>query len=134
MASDTADNILWSHFTLPNAPATVQLSPQAQAALLRVTFSEMSSPTPLQSVIQRAATEAATAGESCKSLLLVVGRGRRLAVESHRDELDKLIAAQTHSSISEDVTKTIGAVGAGFVAAGTNVSGMLVMQSAHTSF
>lgn len=133
MASETADNILWSRFANPSAASTIPLPPQAQAALWRVTFSEMSSSTPLRAVIQRAATEAKTASESWKSLLLVVGRGRRLAVESHHKELQKIISEQTKSFISGDVTKTIGEVAAGFVATATNASGILVMQSAHTS-
>jgi K+:H+ antiporter len=93
----------------------------------------MSSAMPLLSVIERAAGEAKMASDSWKSLLLVVGRARRLAAESHHDELDKLISEQAHSSVSGDVTRTIGEVAAGFVAAGTNVSGILVMQSNHTS-
>lgn len=62
----------------------------------------------------------------------MVGRARRLAVESHRAELDSIIAEQPHASISGDVTRTIGEVAAGFVAAATNAS-VLVMQAAHTS-
>ncbi|KAF8507595.1 Sodium/hydrogen exchanger family-domain-containing protein [Gautieria morchelliformis] len=133
MASDTADNILWSRFAHPNPASTVPLTPQTQGALSRVAFSETSSPMPLRSVIQRAAGEAKTASDSWKSLLLVVGRGRRLAAESHHDELDKLISEQAHTPVSGDVTRTIGEVAAGFVVAGTNVSGILVMQSTHTS-
>jgi hypothetical protein len=129
MASDTADNILWSQFTHPNVASAVQLSPQAQAALSRVTFSEMASPTPLQSVIQRAAMEAKTAGESQKSLFLVVGRGRRFAWNLIATSLiNRSLHRRSRPSV---VTKTIGEVGAGCVAAGTNISGMLVMQSAH---
>lgn len=134
MASDTADNILWSQYANPNAASTIPLMPQVQAALRwRVTFSKTSSSTPLRSVIQRAAAEAKTASQSGKSLLVVVGRSRRLAVESHRDELRSIISDQAHSPISGDVTRTIGEVGAGFVATATNASGILVMQSAHPS-
>lgn len=139
MASDTADNILWSRFAHPNTASTVQVSAQVQSALVRVTFSELSSATPLQSVIQRAAMEAKrlVGGESGKSLLVVVGRGRRLPLESHRGELNQLIGAQqAHSSMSEDVTRTVGEVGAAFVvaASASNIGGMLVMQqSAHVS-
>ncbi|KAF8592107.1 potassium:hydrogen antiporter [Ramaria rubella] len=133
MASETADNILWSRFAHPNATSSAPLTPQVHALLSRVHFSETSSSTPLQAVIQRAASEAKTASESWKSLLLVVGRARRLAVESHYAELDNIISEQPHALISSDVTRTIGEVAAGLVASGTNASGMLVMQAALTS-
>jgi len=57
----------------------------------------------------------------------VVGRARRLAVESHAAELQTIIAE--HSSVSSDVSKTIGEVAAGFVASATNAN-VLVMQAA----
>ena len=131
IASDTADNILWSRFASPKA-SNSPLTPQAQAALCRVTFANDSSSSPLRAVIQRAALEFKAAADEYKSLLLVVGRARRLAVESHHAELHSIIAEQPHSSIGGDVTRAIGGVAAGFVASATNAS-VLVMQAAHSS-
>jgi hypothetical protein len=74
--------------------------------------------------------EASDAANANKSLLLVSGRGRRLAAESHRTELASIMAEQ--SSVNDGVAKTVGEVAAGFMA-GTNASGILVLQAAHGS-
>ncbi|KAF8511629.1 Sodium/hydrogen exchanger family-domain-containing protein [Hysterangium stoloniferum] len=127
IASDTADNIVWlryaKHATAPHS----QLSPQARSAMRRITFSETSSPLPLRSTLELAAKEASGVANASKSLLLVSGRGRRFTPESHRAELDSILAEQ--SSVNADVAKTVGEVGAGFMAAGTKSNGILVLQA-----
>ncbi|KAF8524651.1 Sodium/hydrogen exchanger family-domain-containing protein [Hysterangium stoloniferum] len=128
IASDTADDIMWLRYAKHTTVSRSQVSSQARSALCRIAFSEISSPLPLRSIIGLATKEASDAANASKSLLLVSGRGRRLAPESHRAELNGIIAEQ--SSVNANVAKTVGEVGAGFMAAATNASGILVLQAA----
>jgi len=131
MASETADNILWSKYANHTVKTASPLPSQVRTALWRVRFSEVSSPVPLRSVIQRASTDIAGIGDA--SLLIVTGRSRRLAAESHRAELDSIIAERGHTSINGDVARTVGEVAAGLIAGAINASGILVVQAAHCS-
>lgn len=129
LASDTADNILWSHYT--NKATVEELPAHIREALWRLNFSHLTATSPLRSVIQRGSAEASSSAGA--SFLIVLGRSRRLATESHRIELSKIIAEQSHTSISEDIAKTVGDVATGFMAAGVSASGLLVIQAAKTS-
>ncbi|KIJ57015.1 hypothetical protein M422DRAFT_198385 [Sphaerobolus stellatus SS14] len=133
VASDTADNLLWTSYSnqtdqvaTGNKPIG-RVPPHVQAALWRVTFGEISSPLPLRSVIQRGFAEANRIDQ--ESLLIVTGRSKK-ASESHRAELDSIIAEQNHPSIDDEVTKTVGKVAAAFMAAAIKASGILVLQAA----
>lgn len=76
-----------------------------------------------------ARTEAATRiSGSDKTLIVLVGRSRRMAVESLYRELGSLIT-ESGSSISTSVPKTLGDVGAALVATNVNAS-LLVLQAA----
>ena len=76
-----------------------------------------------------ARTEAATRiSGSDKTLIVLVGRSRRMAVESLYGELPSLIT-ETQSSISTSVPKTLGDVGAALVATNVNAS-LLILQAA----
>jgi len=116
MASDTADDLLWAHYT---TPASVEIS----EALSRIVFSEQSSPRPLHAILDAAAL----AGQSSARLLVVMGRSRRLAVESHEAELRALFS-ERGASLAADVCKTLGDVATAFVAASTSGS-LLVLQA-----
>ncbi|KAJ3517595.1 hypothetical protein NLJ89_g410 [Agrocybe chaxingu] len=125
LESDTADNLLWSKYT---TPSTVHPSNVA-SALTRITFINESATKPLHRVAELAKQEAAISlARSGKTLIVLAGRSRRLAVENLRGELRTLIS-ETGSSISSSVPKTLGDVGAGLVAAGVNAS-LLVLQAA----
>jgi hypothetical protein len=99
------------------------------SALGRITFKMASSGTPLRTVVDTAKVEAAT-----QPTLAVLGRSRRLAVESHAAELAQ-IASEVHLAHATDVQKTLGDVAAAVIASGVHVS-VLVMQAGagHTQF
>jgi len=120
LASDTADNILWARYTSTSSPATA-------AALSRITFSEESAARPLHSVLSHAGLQMKGTAESWKSLLVVVGRSRRMAGESHEMELRTIISE--NGTVGSEVPKTLGDVATAFVAAGTTAS-VLVLQAA----
>ncbi|KAF8524646.1 cation/H+ exchanger [Hysterangium stoloniferum] len=130
MASDAADDIMWLRYAKHSTVSHSQLSPQARSALCRMAFSVISSPLPLRSIIELAAKAASDAANGNKSLLLVSGRGRRFAAETHRAELNSIMA---ESSVNADIAKTVGEVGAGFIAAAIKASGILVLQAVNTS-
>jgi len=66
--------------------------------------------------------------ESGKTIIVLAGRSRRLAVESLSGELAKLIV-DTGSPITSSVPKTLGDIGAALVATNVNAS-LLVLQAA----
>jgi len=60
------------------------------------------------------------------TVVAVVGRSRRMAVESHKAEL-RALNLKRGSPIGSDVSKTLGDVGAALIVAETNAS-LLVVQ------
>ncbi|KAH8831387.1 Sodium/hydrogen exchanger family-domain-containing protein [Flagelloscypha sp. PMI_526] len=103
LASDTADNVEWSKYS------TAKANP-------RITFSEATSPTPLEYAL----------GLLTPSSILVTGRSRRMPAESLSMELKLLLA--------KSVSRTLGDVGAGVVAlGGESVGGLLIVQAAVTA-
>lgn len=126
LASDTADNIIWDRYTRPNTSNSINLA----SALSRITFVNESSSTPLRRVTELVKEEAAeSVAESSKTIIVLAGRSRRLAVESLSGELRKLTAG---SPIGSSVPKTLGDVGAALVATNVNAS-LLILQAAPTS-
>jgi len=124
LQSETADNIAWGNYTNPASH-----NPEARAALSRISFSDESSSTPLRRVLQLAST--ASSRHSTKPLIVVVGRSRRLAVDSHKQELLQL-AQEYNAAISSEAPKTFGEVGAALFAAGANAS-VVVVQAASSN-
>ena len=121
LQSDTADNLAWGKYT--NAGPRSQ---QFASALARIKFLEESSATPLHRLLDLTAQQSAT-----KPPVVVVGRSRRMATETHKQELLTL-AQQRNVSVSSELPKTIGEVGAALVATGANVS-LMVVQAVSTS-
>ncbi|KAF8645928.1 hypothetical protein AX16_007472 [Volvariella volvacea WC 439] len=119
MQSDTADNILWARYTNPDSA-----SPQLPA-LGRITFSTQQTTHPLRTILD-IATQQHSSLEG-KTLLIVAGRSRRMAPESHTAELTKLIA-ESGSTIASTVPRTLGDVGAALVATNTHAS-IIIMQA-----
>lgn len=101
-------------------------SPAIAAALSRIQFSHKSSSKPLQTILDMAASEVQQA--SGRMLVVVVGRSRRLAAESHQVELRQIVGERGSAGGSDSVSRTLGDVGAALVAAGTNAS-LLVLQA-----
>ena len=60
--------------------------------------------------------------------MIVVGRGRRMATESHKRELVEIVAERGPGSVGNEVAKAMGDVAAGFIASGTEGS-ILVLQA-----
>ena len=123
LRSDTADNIIWDRYTkTPNSN-----SPSTTSALSRINFDSADSGKPLHTVIDRVAAEQ-TRNAGSKNLIIVAGRSRRMAPESHKTELQALIQ-EKGGHIGSTVSKTLGDVGAALVATGTTAS-LLIMQAA----
>lgn len=103
----------WENASIPNQPTP---------AHSRISFTEQATPFPLHSLIGRMEAE-----DSHKRLLVVIGRGRRLAVQSHHDELKTILARQ--HGIGGEVRKTVGDVAAGILAGYNNPVSLLVLQA-----
>ncbi|KAI0677244.1 Sodium/hydrogen exchanger family-domain-containing protein [Trametes maxima] len=119
LASDTADDLLWARFT-----TSANAVPELSEALSRITFTEEASNTPLHSIVDLAKRTP----PSRARLLLVTGRARRMAVESHFDELRRL-CIEHNASLGTELPKVLGEVASAFVAAGLSAS-MVVVQAA----
>lgn len=118
LASDSADNILWDRYT-------TSATPELASALRRITFSHTNASTPLHSVLE--ATDRSISQHEQSRILVVVGRSRRMAVDSHAVELQKLLT-ERNATVGSEVIKTLGDIGAAYVAANTNAS-LLVLQA-----
>ena len=117
LESNTADNLTWEQFTKPTTTNS------------RITFHTETTLTPLTRAIELAKAEAALRSSSSnKTMIVLAGRSRRMAVESLHSELRHLIT-DSGSSISAPVPKTLGDVGAALVLTNLNAS-LLVLQAA----
>ena len=117
LASETADSILWTKLTTSAVP-------ELGGALSRVTFMEETSSKPLHVLVDLASRYASAHARQ----VVVVGRSRRMAVESHHAELQEL-CVERNASIGSELPKTLGQVACALVAAGTSAS-LLVVQAA----
>ncbi|TFK52391.1 hypothetical protein OE88DRAFT_1628146 [Heliocybe sulcata] len=128
LQSETADNLAWSRYARPGQsekpPAAVQ------SALSRIQFLETSTPTPLHSMTQQAAEKFQSLVQHHTRMLVVIGRSRRLAVESHHQELKGLM--DEHGNVGSEVRKTIGDVATSFVVT-RSYAGIVVVQAANVS-
>jgi hypothetical protein len=138
LESETADNLTWNRFANREPGA---LSHETELALAHITFHEASSATPLADCIDRvsklghAEQELGAQQMSRKNVMIIAGRGRRLATENHHDELKSILASGSSSKklVGGDARKTVGDVGAAFIVAGPAEASILIMQSAHNS-
>ena len=120
LESDSADNILWSRVTSPNPSFSVEV----RAALTRISFRTESAVNPLHRMLELAGREAS---HTSKPVLVVAGRSRRMAVESHKQELRRL-GAEHNANLATEISKMFGDVASAFVVAGGNVS-LIVTQA-----
>ncbi len=65
-----------------------------------------------------------------KRLIVATGRARRLAVQSHQDEL-KMLLSSHHMGQHSEIRKTIGDVAAGLLVGGKSNAAFLVFQAAN---
>ncbi|RDX53492.1 hypothetical protein OH76DRAFT_1343339 [Lentinus brumalis] len=120
LQSETADNIAWARYTRPDDPS---LTP----ALSRIEFDEVSTPTPLHYLIERALAMSESAADERSRLLILTGRSRRLAVENHHAELKTVM--EEHGGVGSEVKRTVGDVTTALVVSGCQAS-MIVFQTA----
>ena len=92
-----------------------------------MTFESVSSPLPLHTIIQKA-NDLVESSDN-RRVLVIVGRSRRLAVESHDAELRNMLNVDHPGKIGSEVKKTIGDVASAFSAAGCG-AGIVVLQAA----
>jgi hypothetical protein len=126
VSSDTADNLLWDRC--------------AQGGVARpcISFKTERTPSPLRRITELAQAEASTSSTPSeshpdkKTLVVFLGRSRRLAVASLSAELQRLTSG-LGLGMSSSVPKTLGDVGAALVAANVSAS-LLVLQAAPASF
>ncbi|KZT29364.1 cation/H+ exchanger [Neolentinus lepideus HHB14362 ss-1] len=117
LASETADNLLWSRYFSPSTP----LSPEVASAVGRITFRHEFSSLPLHAVLDFA--NQVTSGPLC----VIMGRSRRYAGQSNAPEFRQL-ASERGLRISSDLIKTMGDAAAAVVTATTSCS-VLVLQA-----
>ena len=120
LQSETADDVTWARYTTPlaNTPFRDGRS--------RATFDKLTSPAPLHAALNCARLQQQ---QQQHSVMVVVGRSRRLAVENHHAELRVL--ETEYGAVRADVRKTVGDVGTSFVMAGIDTN-LLVMQASGT--
>ncbi|KAF9000199.1 Sodium/hydrogen exchanger family-domain-containing protein [Cyathus striatus] len=121
LASDTADSLLWEKYT----QRSTSRSPALASVLSRIQFTTTSSTKPLHTVIELVNSEITVAND--KSVIIMTGRSRRMAVESHQNEFRQLIT-EVGSSVGSSVPRTLGDVGAALVASNVNAS-LLILQA-----
>ncbi|EIN10840.1 cation/H+ exchanger [Punctularia strigosozonata HHB-11173 SS5] len=119
LQSTTADSLIWDHYTSSSGPFAAGVP----AALSRVRFTTETSTRPLRAVVDRVASIVKVSAP-----LVVVGRSRRMSVETHRAELLQLLA-EHNPNVGSDVSKTLGDVAAALIVAGSKAS-LLVVQAA----
>ncbi|KXN89515.1 K(+)/H(+) antiporter 1, partial [Leucoagaricus sp. SymC.cos] len=126
LASSTADGLLWDKYTTSTEGRSAALT----AALSRINFGFEASAAPLRTVVDLSLTTSTQ--NPGKTVTILLGRSRRLAVESHQTEL-RQIMAEAGGHISSSVPKTLGDVGAALVAKGIHTN-LFVMQAAVPSY
>ncbi|KAM5534796.1 hypothetical protein V8D89_011512 [Ganoderma adspersum] len=118
MASETADNLLWTKLTTTGVPELANAS-------ARLTFREETATRPLHHVLEIAAS----AAHAHARQIVVTGRSRRMAVESHQVELQRLVG-ERGATLGAELPKTLGHVACAFVVAGSAQASLLVIQAA----
>ena len=90
----------------------------------RISFRSESAVRPLHRMFELTNIEAS---RTSKPLLVVAGRSRRMAVESHKRELQQFVN-ERGASLASEVSNTLGDVASVFVVVGGNAS-LVVMQA-----
>ncbi|EGN92031.1 hypothetical protein SERLA73DRAFT_173161 [Serpula lacrymans var. lacrymans S7.3] len=122
LASATVDSLVWDHYT-----SKTDHPEGIASALKRISFHEERTPHPLHTILELASNETRRCSVSSRTLIVALGRSRRMATDSHHAEL-RQIAAENGSPLNGEVPKTFGDVGAAMVTVGINAS-LLVLQA-----
>ena len=145
LESETADQILWARYanantaSNPNANADT-LDASTRTALSRITFTTTHTPHILHAVIRAISRLSLPDASSSPQnhgkgkLVVVAGRSRRMAVESHAEEMKVLEgeyrAAGGGGAVNGEVRKTVGdVVGAVMLAGVARRASLVVMQA-----
>jgi len=124
LQSQTADEMAWDKYTSETSP---------HSASSNVEFTHVRSPAPLKALTTVART-VQTQSDQTGRMLLIVGRSRRLAVESHHAELAAMVKESTNNGdhLSSEFRKTIGDVASALVVGGIGAD-MIVLQAGRAS-
>ncbi|KDQ15147.1 hypothetical protein BOTBODRAFT_65764 [Botryobasidium botryosum FD-172 SS1] len=124
LESETADNLAWARHTSPPSPESSQTTG-------RVAFEELTSSRPLHDIVERVAAAASDpATKLPRSLIVATGRARRLAVESHHQELRELLSENSY--VGSEIRKTVGDVATALITSRCPAA-LIVLQAAKTS-
>ncbi|KAL1741415.1 Sodium/hydrogen exchanger family-domain-containing protein [Schizophyllum fasciatum] len=115
LQSEAADSIAWARATAGREGA---------AGAEWQEFQEVGTPTPLQTALELARAHEPDHGR----LIVVAGRSRRMAVETHAKELKEVMERYAHVGV--EVRKTVGDVATAFVSADRG-AGVVVLQAAN---
>ncbi|KIO05264.1 hypothetical protein M404DRAFT_15334 [Pisolithus tinctorius Marx 270] len=130
LQSDTADSVLWARYA---GLEKYTVGTHLQAALSRITFEELTTPVPLQSLIQRVHEFR----EVHRRVLVVTGRSRSRTTMSGVTRFEEVkTVAEKYGCASggnfELVRKTVGDVGCALLVSGAP-NAMVVVQAGVTS-
>lgn len=112
----------WNRYASSSASQDVNTA----MALNRITFSSVSSAKPLHTIVELVASETSKSTPA-KNVIVITGRSRRMAAESHTSELQQIIT-ESGAPVGSSVSKTLGDVGAALVASNTAAS-LLILQA-----
>ncbi|KAB5595948.1 K(+)/H(+) antiporter 1 [Ceratobasidium theobromae] len=128
LASNTLDDIMWAKCTTTAEPAP---SASVSEALARIAFKTHSSASPLRSIVSQAQALGAK-----RRLISIAGRGKRLAAESHREEIMQIVEGlgldSVERGVAAEIRKTVGDVGAALMLSAVQ-GPMVVLQAAYSS-
>ncbi|KAJ3556665.1 hypothetical protein NM688_g1898 [Phlebia brevispora] len=126
-SSGRADGELWERYAIPSQPYTETLDSATKAALSRIKWEDVSSSSPLYSMVEYAFTLERVALEKRSKPMVVLGRSRSCALENREAELKQLM--DKHGSVSSEVVETAGDVASALLATNTK-SSIVVLQVA----
>jgi hypothetical protein len=128
MESENADNLIFLRYAGDAAQA---LPARVKDALTRVNFDSVATTAPLKKTIEYANAAQPTTGGKGRNLLVLVGRGRRMAVESHHAEVKSITqeyAAKGGIGIGGETLRTLGDVATALLV-GTKASVLVIQAS-----
>ena len=105
MQSETADNIIWTRYSLSSE--TDSLDSITQDALSRIEWQEIMTPTPLRSVLEHATTLENSTAERRSRLMIVAGQRLVLDLRKVTDAHDGLSTTR----VGREVERAIEALG-----------------------
>ena len=98
--SETADNILWEKYA---GGGTFKHAHDVATALARITFKTETDARPLHKVVELVSAEASkvkSGSGNDKAVIVVLGRSRRMAVDTHKAELQELEQDQLNERLA----------------------------------